>query len=232
MTSGSFTPGWRQEGLIQDGGATVTPSGTVVKVESRSMLTFCLAVLLLLVTPGPGVLSTAGVGAAFGFKAGLRYVTGLFIGTNLVALIVVSGLAAVILATHWARNTLLVASAIYLLYIAARIAFAGKEIAFIAASEIPGIRAGLLLQLINPKAYAVNMTWFTGFALFPGSLVTETLIKFLVINLIWIPIHLLWLVAGNAVNQLDLRPQTHFLINCAMALAMVVVVGLAIFSLA
>ena len=205
--------------------------GTVVKVESRAMIAFCLAVLLLLVTPGPGVLSTAGVGAAFGFNAGLRYVTGLFIGTNLVALIVVSGLAAVILATPWARNTLLVASAIYLLYLAARIAFAGKKIAFITADKKPGLRAGLLLQLINPKAYAVNMTWFTGFVLFPGSLITETLFKFMVINLIWIPIHLLWLAAGNAVNQLELSPQTHFLINCAMALALVVVVGLAIYSL-
>jgi len=195
------------------------------------MLAFCLAVLLLLVTPGPGVLSTAGVGAAFGFNAGLRYVTGLFIGTNLVALIVVSGLAAIILASSWARNTLLVLSAIYLLYLAVRIAFAGKQIAFITATEKPGLRAGLLLQLVNPKAYAVNMTWFTGFALFPGALVSETLFKFLVINLIWIPIHLLWLAAGNAVNQLDLSPKTHFLINCAMALAMVVVVALAIFSL-
>ena len=195
------------------------------------MLAFCLAVLLLLVTPGPGVLSTAGVGAAFGFNAGLRYVSGLFIGTNLVALIVVSGLAAIILANDWARNTLLVLSAIYLLYLAVRIAFAGKQIAFITAAEKPGLRAGLLLQLINPKAYAVNMTWFTGFALFPGSLVSETLFKFMVINLIWIPIHLLWLAAGNAVNQLELSPQTHFLINCAMSLAMVVVVALAIFSL-
>ena len=195
------------------------------------MLAFCLAVLLLLVTPGPGVLSTAGVGAAFGFIAGLRYVTGLCIGTNLVALIVVSGLAAIILAIDWARNTLLVLSAIYLLYLAVRIAFAGKKIAFIEATEKPGLRAGLLLQLINPKAYAVNMTWFTGFALFPGSLVSETLFKFLVINLIWIPIHLLWLAAGNTVNQLDLSPKTHFLINCAMALAMLIVVALAAFSL-
>jgi threonine/homoserine/homoserine lactone efflux protein len=203
----------------------------MVKVEFQPMLAFCLAVLLLLVTPGPGVLSTAGVGAAFGFNAGLRYVSGLFIGTNLVALIVVSGLAAIILANDWARNTLLVLSAIYLLYLAVRIAFAGKQIAFITAAEKPGLRAGLLLQLINPKAYAVNMTWFTGFALFPGSLVSETLFKFMVINLIWIPIHLLWLAAGNAVNQLELSPQTHFLINCAMALAMVVVVALAIFSL-
>lgn len=195
------------------------------------MLSFVFAVLLLLVTPGPGVLSTAGVGAAFGFKAGLRYVTGLCIGTNLVALIVVSGLAAIILATPWARNTLLVASAIYLLYLAARIAFAGKKIAFIEANAKPGLRAGLLLQLINPKAYAVNMTWFTGFVLVPGSLTAETLVKFLIINLIWIPIHLLWLAAGNAVNQLDLSPRTHFIINGAMAAALVIVVALAIASL-
>ncbi len=195
------------------------------------MLAFALAVFLLLITPGPGVLSTAGVGAAFGFRAGLRYVAGLCIGTNLVALVVVSGLAAVVLAIDWARNTLLVASALYLLYIAARIAFAGKEIAFIHADEKPGIVAGVLLQAINPKAYAVNMTWFTGFVLVPQSLLVETLLKFLIINLFWIPIHLLWLAAGNIVNQLDLAPRTHFAINIGMALAMVAVVALAIISL-
>ncbi|MGD2173460.1 MAG: LysE family transporter [Gammaproteobacteria bacterium] len=195
------------------------------------MIAFTLSVFLLLITPGPGVLSTAGVGAAFGFRAGLRYVAGLCLGTNLVALIVVSGLAAIVLATAWARNTLLILSALYLLSIAVRIAFAGKRIAFIEATSIPGIRDALILQIINPKAYAVNMTWFSGFVLVPGSLPLETAIKFLIINLFWIPIHLLWLAAGNSVNQLDLSPRTHFVINLGMALALVVVVGLAILSL-
>ncbi len=195
------------------------------------MLTFALSVLLLLITPGPGVLSTAGVGAAFGFKAGLRYVTGLCLGTNLVALIVVSGLAAVVLATAWARNTLLVLSALYLLSIALRIALAGKRIAFIEAARIPGIRDALILQIINPKAYAVNLTWFSGFVLVPESLVVETLIKFVIINLFWIPIHLLWLYAGSSLHRLDLSPRAHNLINVGMALALVGVVALAILSL-
>ena len=195
------------------------------------MIAFCLAVLLLLVTPGPGVLSTAGVGAAFGFRAGLRYVTGLCIGTNLVALIVVSGLAAIILANDWARYALLILSTVYLFYLAIRIACAGRRIAFISASTKPGLRAGLLLQLINPKAYAVNLTWFSGFVLLPQSLWLETLLKFLIINLTWIPIHLLWLMAGNSVNQLDLSPRTHFIINAGMATAMLLVVALAVFSL-
>ena len=169
------------------------------------MLAFFFSVLLLLITPGPGVLSTAGVGAAYGFKPGLRYVVGLCLGTNLVALIVVSGLAAVILAIDWMRNLLLVLSVLYLGSIAVRIAFAGSKIAFIDASGIPGIRAGLLLQVINPKAYAVNITWFSGFVLIPESLMAETLLKFLIINAIWIPIHLGWLAVGNLVNQLDLE---------------------------
>ena len=192
------------------------------------MLAFFFSVLLLLVTPGPGVLSTAGVGAAYGFKPGLRYVVGLCLGTNLVALIVVSGLAAVILAIDWMRNLLLVLSVLYLTSIAVRIAFAGSRIAFIEATGIPGIRAGLLLQVINPKAYAVNITWFSGFVLIPESLLTETLLKFLIINAIWIPIHLGWLALGNLVNQLDLKPLTHRIINYAMALSMMIVVGLAL----
>ena len=195
------------------------------------MISFCLAVLFLLITPGPGVLSTAGVGAAFGFRAGLRYVGGLFIGTNLVALIVVSGLAAIILANDWMRNLLLIMSTGYLLYLAFRIAFAGRKIAFISAAAKPGLRAGVLLQLINPKAYAVNLTWFSGFVLVPESLLLETLLKFLIINLVWIPIHLLWLLAGSSINRLDLSPRSHFIINTAMATAMLAVVALAITSL-
>ena len=87
------------------------------------------------------------------------------------------------------------------------------------------------MQAINPKAYAVNTTWLSGFALFPESLAFETLIKFIVINLVWIPIHLLWLGAGNSVNRLDLAPRTHAAINIGMALALAAVVVLALLSL-
>ena len=47
------------------------------------MFAFALAVFLLIITPGPGVLSTAGVGAAYGWRQGLFYVAGLCAGTNL-----------------------------------------------------------------------------------------------------------------------------------------------------
>ena len=59
----------------------------------------------------------------------------------------------------------------------------------------------------------------------------ETLLKFVIINLIWIPIHLLWLYAGHSIHRLDLSPRTHFAINIGMALALAAVVALALLSL-
>lgn len=194
------------------------------------MLTFTAAIFFLLITPGPGVLSTAGVGAAFGYRSGLVYVAGLCIGTNLVALAVVSGLAALILASPAIRTIMFAASTLYLLYLALRIAFAGSKIAFIEARKVPGIPEALLLQALNPKAYAVNTTLFFGFPLFPDQITLEIMIKFVIINAIWIPIHLLWLWAGAMVQQLDLAESTQRLINRAMAASMLLVVALAALS--
>ncbi|MGH1359448.1 MAG: LysE family translocator [Burkholderiaceae bacterium] len=194
------------------------------------MLTFAVAVFFLLITPGPGVLSTAGVGSGFGYRAGLKYLIGLFIGTNLVALAVVSGMAAVALSIPVLRIVLLVASASYLVYLALRIALSGANVAFIAARKAPGVFNGVIVQTINPKAYAVNTALFTGFAFWPDSLLIETLIKFAVINIIWIPIHLLWLAAGVSLRKLALSGKMQFAINLVMAGSMLIVVGLAAWS--
>ena len=81
------------------------------------MLTFTIAVFFLLITPGPGVLSTAGVGSGFGYRAGVSFLAGLFVGSNLVALLVISGLAALLLSVPWLRTGLLIGSVGYLVYL-------------------------------------------------------------------------------------------------------------------
>jgi len=194
------------------------------------MLLFATAVFFLIITPGPGVLSAAGVGSAYGFRAGFSYLTGLFIGTNIVALAVISGLAAIILSVPVIRTVLMAASVGYLLYLALRIAFAGSKIAFIEATAAPGVAAGILLQAINPKAYAVNTTLFAGFPYAPDSLVFETVTKLIIVNTIWIPIHLAWLWAGASLHRLNLSEPVQRRINYAMAASMLIVVALAIAS--
>jgi len=193
------------------------------------MLIFLSAVFFLLITPGPGVLSVAGVSAAFGARPAYHYLFGLFIGTNLVALTVVSGLAGLMLAHPLVRPVLLYASVAYLAYLAARIAFGGTNIAFIKKQSTPNAVDGVLLQLINPKAYVVNTTLFAGFPFAQISATTEVIWKFLLISIVWIPIHVLWLFAGLALKRMDLPQHVQRRINYGMGLSLLLVVLLAVF---
>ncbi len=194
------------------------------------MLTFAIAILFLVGTPGPGVLSLAGVGAAYGYRDGLRYMVGLFLGNLGVALAVLSGLAAVMFAVPGLRTVLAAASALYLLWLAYKIAFAGARVAFIERPAPPGILGGITLQAINPKAYAVNTAIFANFAFMPESPGTEAFIKLLIFNPIWIAIHCVWLWLGITIQRLDLPERTQRAINIGMALAMLGVVVLAAFT--
>lgn len=195
------------------------------------MLAFALAVFFLIITPGPGVLSTAGVGSAFGFRAGFAYVTGLWAGNNLVSLIVITGLATLIFAFDLIRIILMLLSTGYLFYLAARITLAGAQVGFMKASSKPGLLSGVFLQLVNPKAYAVNTALFSSFAFMPSNITAEIIIKIVIFNLIWIPIHLLWLYVGVQIHQLNLSPLHNRIINVIMGLSLMIVVILSILSL-
>ena len=143
---------------------------------------------------------------------------------------VATGLAAIIFSTPYVRVTLLVASVAYLTWLAAKIALSGSRVAFAAPSHAPGFRDGIALQVINPKAYAVNTALFTGFAFLPASYPAEVLTKVIILNAFWIPIHFLWLGAGVKIKQLDLPARAQRAINMLMALAMLLVVGIALLA--
>ncbi len=198
-------------------------------MDLAQVAAFLAACFFLLLSPGPGVLTTAGVGAGFGWAAGVRYVMGLCVGSNAVMLAVASGLAAVVFAVPGLRQILLVLSVGYLLFMALRIALSGSQVAFMAAAKQPGVIDGILLQTINPKAYVVGTTLFSGFSILPSQFFVEVLIKLALLNVVWIPIHLLWLYAGVTLNRLALSHRVQRGINYAMAAALVAVVVIALF---
>jgi len=194
------------------------------------MLEFICAIVLLIITPGPGVLSIAGVGSGFGFSAGLKFLWGLWLGNILVGLAVIFGLKTVIFSVQYLPEILLILSLAYLSYLAFKIAIAGSEIAFIKAERVPGFYDALLLQLINPKAYAVNATFFTTFNFWPDHFLQMILIKILLVNAIWIPIHFGWLYAGATLRKLNLPLKIQRALNISMAISMILVVVLALTS--
>ena len=195
------------------------------------MITFAIVCFLMFVTPGPGALSLAGVGAAFGWRQGFVYMVGLFVGHAFVSLAVISGVAAIILAEPVVRTILLFCSIGYLGYLAFRIALAGSKIAFIEILRAPGFVSGMSLQFINPKAYAVHTTFFTGFAFHPGSFAVEISLKLIILNTIWLLLHTLWLYAGYRLHELQLSSKVQNWINILMALCLCVVISLSVYSI-
>ena len=143
------------------------------------MLEFVIAVFFLLITPGPGILTTAGIGAAYGYRSGYRFLTGLCLGGLITMMIVISGLAAIVLTVPALRIVLLFASVGYLVYLAWRIASADSMIGFKPATTPLGFMNGLVLQFINPKSYVVGATLFSSFTFMPDTPVAEIVVKLL-----------------------------------------------------
>ena len=195
------------------------------------MLAFAVVSFLMFITPGPGVMSLAGVVAAFGWRQGVLYMVGLFTGHVFVSLAVITGLAAIILAEPIVRTILLFCSVGYLGYLALCIALAGSKIAFMDVINAPGFLGGLTLQFVNPKAYAVHTTFFTGFAFYPNNFVVELGLKLVIMNFIWILLHALWLYAGCKLYELNLSTRVQRWVNIFMAACLCLVIGLSVWSI-
>jgi len=195
------------------------------------MIAFALAVFFMIVTPGPAVLALAGVGAAFSFKVGLKFLIGLTAGYLLVWAIVITGFVSIIFSIPYMRTIFLIISSGYLTYLSLKIMLKGSEIAFINPENKPSLLDGIILQLVNPKAYAFHSILLTGFIVFPNNFLLETSWKFIVMNLIWIPLHIGWLALGVSIEKINLSSQTQRRINIFMGTSLMIVALLSFFSI-
>ena len=188
------------------------------------MITYIIISFLMMVTPGPGVLSLAGVGAGFGWKVGMMYLIGLFFGTNGVALIVVLGFKQFLFEIDGVEITFLLLSLSYLSFLSWRIATSDNKTGFKQSMKAPRLYEGIFLQFVNPKAYVVQGHLFVVLSLGMASYSNEIIVKFIIVNSIWIPIHLLWLWLGISLKKWSLAVNKQIWVNRGMGLALFAVV--------
>ena len=186
------------------------------------MLTFAIAVFVLAATPGPTLLSILGTGAAFGFRVGLNYVAGALVGANVVILLVISGLANFLEGLPQIRVILIFISLCYLSYIAFQIATSNSNSGLERTTNLVGFKDGVIIQLINPKAYAVALALFSGFPFSKQTLFVEIYLKLLITNVIFIPAYLAWLLAGVKLNSLNLSHKKVRKVKITLAFLMLV----------
>ena len=190
------------------------------------MITYIVISFLMMVTPGPGVLSLAGVGAGFGWKIGMMYLIGLFFGTNGVALFVVLGFKQFLFEIDGVEITFLLLSLSYLSFLSWRIATSDNKTGFKQSLKAPRLYEGIFLQFVNPKAYVVQGHLFVVLSLGMASYSNEIIVKFIIVNSIWIPIHLLWLWLGISLKKWSLAVNKQIWVNRGMGLALFAVVVL------
>jgi threonine/homoserine/homoserine lactone efflux protein len=171
-------------------------------------------------SPGPSTMSVTAVGAAFGLRRSLAYLSGLVAGTIAVLLAVATGVVAVLLAMPRLAPVLLVASAAYILYLAFRIATAPPLSRHDGTTAAPSFMGGGLLAIANPKAYVAIA------AVFAGSPLGASL-KVAILGGMVVMIHVVWLLAGAAFSRVLHDPVWSRRVNAAFAAALVVTTGYA-----
>ncbi len=189
----------------------------------ETILTLTVATGLLLGSPGPATLSLAAVGATFGISRGIPYLAGILLGLSCAMAGAVLGVAAIFVQWPQAKWVVQGLGAIYLTYVAFRIATApvlhnGET----ATHKMPGFRDGFVLNLLNPKAYAAFFVLFSQFLLPFETVPARYVITSLIIFVVAVVVDSIWLVIGSAVRSLFTRPRTARATRVLFGLAIVI----------
>ncbi len=125
-------------------------------------LTLIAFLFPLAYSPGPGNLFFAANGARFGFRSTLQATAGYHVATWLVTAAIGFGLIAAFEHSPQAFQALKVMGGLYVLWIALKMLRSGAMNAGVSARPA-GFGGGVMLLILNPKAYVIIALMFTQF---------------------------------------------------------------------
>lgn len=192
------------------------------------LMLLLLAAIPLVASPGPATLGVAAVGAAYGARAGLPYCAGIVTGTWSVLLLIASGVTGVILAVPALVSVITVAAAVYILYLAYRIATAPVGTSPMSAARAPAFPGGFLLAIANPKAYAALGAVYAGNVVNEAGLLLDSVAKILTLALLILGVNAVWLLFGAGFARYLRHPTIGRIANVTFALLLVLSVALAV----
>lgn len=196
----------------------------------ESIVTLVSATALLLGSPGPAPLALAATGASHGVKRGFPFLAGILVGLSVAIIGAISGLSALFSAWPELRFSVQVAGALYILFVAYKIASSPVLSADRSGgAAAPAFLDGFVLNLLNPKAYAAFLAIFSQFRLplaadLPGYLATG-----LVCLLVAAAVDFIWLCLGSVIRPVFASPKWARLLRVSLATAMVFAVVWALF---
>jgi len=171
-------------------------------------------------TPGPNTMMLLASGVNFGFKRTVPHILGVSCGFGLMLLIVGLGLGAAILASPAVATSLKIASILYMLWLAWRIANAGSPDAKDTRGRPMSFIEAALFQWVNPKAWAIALAGVASYTV-PASYGLSLAIFVAVFILLNLPIAAAWTGFGVGLRSFLADPVRLRIFNVTMALLLV-----------
>ena len=178
-----------------------------------TILSLIVAAVVVMGSPGPSTISMTAVGAAYGLRRSIGYLAGLVVGTTAVLLAVAAGVVSILLSAPQLAPVLLAASAVYILYLAFKIATA-PPLSRGSTATAPSFAGAFLLAVANPKAYLAIAAVFAGSTL-------DAAPKIAILMAMIVVIHVCWLLAGASLARFFHDPLHSRIANAAFAATLV-----------
>ncbi len=171
------------------------------------------------ITPGPNNLMLMASGANFGFRRTLPHLAGVSLGFAFLAAMVGAGLAQIFETVPQAHTVLKVASVVYLLWLAWKIARAAPPDARAATGRPFGFWQAAAFQWVNPKAWAMALTAITVYA--PTREIGPVLLVAAIFAAVNLPSVSIWVMVGQRLRQGLQAPARLRAFNVIMAVLLV-----------
>jgi threonine/homoserine/homoserine lactone efflux protein len=187
----------------------------------QSWLTLVLEAVAVMGSPGPSTMAVMAISAAFGIRQSLGFVSGAIAGTVAVLLAVATGVVALLMSIRGLGFLLRLASAVYILYLALKIATAPPLLKQTGDGLAPSFAPGFLLAIANPKAWLAIAAVFTGSTPVAAAGELDALLKAAVLAVMIVIIHLFWMFGGVSIAGFLGDPVRSRLANVAFGLILV-----------
>ena len=151
------------------------------------------------ITPGPNNILLAASGAAFGYRRSLPHMLGVSLGAALMLIVVGCGLCATFSRMPLLHTGLRYLAALYLLWLAWRIAHSGSAGQRQALSRPMRFWQGLALQWVNPKTWMMSVGVVASYTSRDGYFV-QLLLAGALLALVSFPSISLWTLFGQCVG--------------------------------
>ena len=179
--------------------------------ELLPLMSYCF---VMSATPGPNNVMLATTGASFGYRGALPVILGIQAGVFVQTMLMCVGLGSVFVAYPMAQQVLRIAGALYLMFLAWKLA--GASVAGTGAPKPVSFTQAALFQALNPKSWLKSITMASVFLPAQGNMLAGALLVSGIGTVVGMPCSVTWALFGASIRGVLKAPRSRRVFNLAM----------------